>query len=85
MFNHFFPFTTDFERRSIQAAAEVQSMTSCPVSFHPGRHKDAPAEIIRIYQEAGGNVSKAVMSHLDRKFELNLYVFDMCYSILIYF
>ncbi|XP_076040961.1 N-acetyltaurine hydrolase isoform X2 [Oratosquilla oratoria] len=56
----------DFERKSIQAAAETQQVTGCPVIFHPGRHKDAPEEIIRIYEEAGGAVDKAVMSHLDR-------------------
>ena len=45
-------------------------MTGCPVIFHPGRKNKAPEEIIRIYEESGGNVEKAVMSHLDR----NLFV-----------
>ncbi|XP_021919754.1 phosphotriesterase-related protein isoform X1 [Zootermopsis nevadensis] len=56
----------DFERRAIIATGEVQAHLGCPVSFHPGRHPEAPFEIIRLFQEAGGNVKKTVMSHLDR-------------------
>jgi hypothetical protein len=58
----------DFERRAIQATGEVQAELGCPVSFHSGRHPDAPFEIIRLFQEAGGDVGKAVMSHLESKF-----------------
>ncbi|XP_061191884.1 phosphotriesterase-related protein-like [Saccostrea echinata] len=54
------------ERISIQAAANVQSELGCPVNIHPGRDSKAPFEIIRVYQEAGGDVNKLVMSHLDR-------------------
>jgi phosphotriesterase-related protein len=58
----------EFERRAIQATGEVQAELGCPVSFHSGRHPDAPFEIIRLFQEAGGDVRKAVMSHLESKF-----------------
>lgn len=57
---------TDFEKRAIQATAIVQNQLKCGVSFHPGRDPKAPFEIMRIYLEAGGDASKAVMSHLDR-------------------
>lgn len=57
---------TDFERRAIQATAQAQSSLKCGVSFHPGRDSKAPFEILRIYLEAGGDVNKCVMSHLDR-------------------
>lgn len=56
---------TDFERKSIQATAVTQSTLKCGVSFHPGTNSKAPFEIIRIYLEAGGDVEKCVMSHLD--------------------
>lgn len=62
----------DFERRAIIATGEVQAHLGCPVSFHPGRHPEAPFEIIRLFQEAGGNVKKTVMSHLDSE------LFQMC-------
>ncbi|XP_014288348.1 phosphotriesterase-related protein [Halyomorpha halys] len=56
----------DFERRCIVATAMAQSDLKCPVTFHPGRNREAPFEIMRIYSEAGGDLKKAVMSHLDR-------------------
>ncbi|BET02942.1 Parathion hydrolase-related protein [Nesidiocoris tenuis] len=57
---------TDFEKKVIHATAVVQQETGCPVSFHPGRNAKAPFEIIRLYAEAGGQLRKADMSHLDR-------------------
>lgn len=57
---------TSFEKKAIQATAETQCVLNCPVTFHPGRDKDAPAEIVRLYLEAGGKADKCVMSHLDR-------------------
>lgn len=57
-----------FEKRSLVASAAIQQETGCPVIMHPGRNKDSPEEIIRIFQEAGGKVGKTVMSHLDRTF-----------------
>ncbi|EZA62026.1 hypothetical protein DMN91_008164 [Ooceraea biroi] len=56
----------DFEKRAICATGELQAQLGCPVSFHPGRNESAPMEIMRIYQEAGGDSSKAIMSHIDR-------------------
>ncbi|CAH1404470.1 unnamed protein product [Nezara viridula] len=61
----------DFERRCIVATAMTQSDLKCPVTFHPGRNREAPYEIIRIYSEAGGDLKKAVMGHLDRAYNYN--------------
>lgn len=49
------------------ATGLTQNELKCPVSFHPGRNHEAPAEILRLYSEAGGDISKAIMSHLDSK------------------
>ncbi|KAM9649962.1 N-acetyltaurine hydrolase isoform 2-T14 [Morphnus guianensis] len=57
---------TQSEHRVLQATAQAQSQLGCPVIIHPGRNSDAPFQIIRILQEAGADVSKTVMSHLDR-------------------
>jgi phosphotriesterase-related protein len=57
---------TPFERKSLQAAAIAQTNTGAPVILHPGDNDYSPIEIIRIFQEAGGDVDKTVMSHLDR-------------------
>ncbi|XP_052582741.1 phosphotriesterase-related protein isoform X2 [Peromyscus californicus insignis] len=57
---------TDSERKVLQATAHAQAQLGCPVIIHPGRSPDAPFQIIRILQEAGADISKTVMSHLDR-------------------
>jgi predicted metal-dependent phosphotriesterase family hydrolase len=57
---------TDNEKKVLRATAAAQTETGAPVIIHPGRHPTAPAEVIRILQEAGGDISRTVMSHLDR-------------------
>lgn len=56
----------DFEKKSLQASAMVQSELDCPVIIHPGRTDEAPFEIMRVFLEAGGKAGRTVMSHLDR-------------------
>ncbi|KAM8838742.1 N-acetyltaurine hydrolase [Synchiropus picturatus] len=57
---------TESERRVLKATAHAQTQLGCPVIIHPGRNPAAPAEVVRILQEAGGDIGKTVMSHLDR-------------------
>lgn len=57
---------TDSERKVLQATAHAQAQLGCPVIIHPGRNPGAPFQIIRVLQEAGADISKTVMSHLDR-------------------
>ncbi|KAL6468246.1 hypothetical protein MHYP_G00239230 [Metynnis hypsauchen] len=57
---------TDSEKKVLRAAAHAQTQLGSPVIIHPGRNNAAPKEIFRIFQEAGGDVSKTVMSHMDR-------------------
>ncbi|XP_041848215.1 phosphotriesterase-related protein-like [Melanotaenia boesemani] len=57
---------TERETKVLRATAHAQAQLGCPVIIHPGRNPAAPAEVIRILQEAGGDISKTVMSHLDR-------------------
>ncbi|XP_005999063.1 phosphotriesterase-related protein isoform X1 [Latimeria chalumnae] len=57
---------TDSETKVLQATAHAQTQLGCPVIIHPGRNSEAPFQIIRILQEAGADISKTVMSHLDR-------------------
>lgn len=60
-------YVSAFEAKAIEATGALQKELGCPVSFHPGRNSEAPAEILRAYAEVGGNPKKAVMSHLDSK------------------
>ncbi|XP_076152153.1 N-acetyltaurine hydrolase isoform X2 [Alosa pseudoharengus] len=57
---------TESEKKVLRATAHAQTQLGCPVIIHPGRHTTAPTEVVRILQEAGGDISKTVMSHLDR-------------------
>ena len=66
-----YPFYAAFERQSLRATASVQTSLGVPVIIHPGRDHASPAEIVRILQEAGGDVSRTVMSHLDRRWHFN--------------
>lgn len=56
----------DFERRVLQAAAVAQRETGAAINVHPGRHPDAPFEVVDVIAGAGGDVTRLVMSHLDR-------------------
>ena len=59
-------FFAAWEKKSLQASAMAQAELGAPVIIHPGRNPKAPEEIVRILQEAGGDISKTVMSHIDR-------------------
>jgi len=54
------------ERKALKAAAIAQRETGAAVSVHPGRHPDAPLEILEILANGGADVSRVVMAHLDR-------------------
>lgn len=54
------------EKTAIRASAQVESDLGCPVSTHPPRSHEAPWEIVRIFQEAGGHTDRLVMAHVDR-------------------
>ena len=62
---------TDVEKRSLQAAAEAQTRTQTPVMIHPGPDPKAPFEILRLFQEAGGDAKRSVVAHLDRAIPRN--------------
>ncbi|CAL8313046.1 N-acetyltaurine hydrolase [Gadus morhua] len=57
---------TDSEKKVLRATAHAQAQLGCPVIIHPGRNPTAPAEVVRVLREAGGDIGKTVMSHLDR-------------------
>jgi len=58
----------DCERKSLIAAAKAQALVGCPLIIHPGRDEASPFEIVDILKTAGADLSKTVMSHLDRTF-----------------
>ncbi|MGI9336758.1 MAG: phosphotriesterase family protein [Gammaproteobacteria bacterium] len=56
----------EFERKVLQASAAAQRETGASINVHPGRHRDAPFEIVDIVAQAGGDSTRLVMSHIDR-------------------
>lgn len=56
----------DFERKVLVAAAKAQIITGAPINVHPGRNDRAPMEILNILDKAGADLTKVVMSHVDR-------------------
>ena len=54
------------ERKSLLAAAIAQGETGAAILIHPGRHPDAPAEILEVLASGGADISRVIMGHLDR-------------------
>ena len=54
------------ERKSLSAAAIAQRETGAAILVHPGRHPDAPIEILELLANSGADVSRVIMGHLDR-------------------
>ncbi|XP_071798173.1 N-acetyltaurine hydrolase-like [Asterias amurensis] len=54
------------EKKVLQATGEAQAQLGCAVLIHPGRKPTCPEECLRVLQEAGGEASRTVMSHIDR-------------------
>jgi phosphotriesterase-related protein len=54
------------EIKSLRASARAQRITGAPVNIHPGRLEESPLQILQILDKAGANLSRVVMSHLDR-------------------
>ena len=56
----------DNERKVLRAAAQAQAKTGAAILIHPGRHQEAPKEILEELNKAGANLSRVIMGHLDR-------------------
>ena len=54
------------ERKSLSAAAIAQRETGAAITIHPGRHPDAPLEILELLANGGADLSRVIMGHLDR-------------------
>ena len=56
------------ERRALTAAARAAAATGAGLSVHPGRHPDAPFEIVRLLESEGADLSRCVICHMDRTY-----------------
>ena len=58
----------DIERRALAAAARASRATGAAISVHPGRNPEAPFEIVDILREAGADLARVVICHMDRTY-----------------
>jgi phosphotriesterase-related protein len=57
---------TDFERKSLRASAKAQKITGAALNIHPGQHEDAAMQAVRIVEDAGADLTKTTIDHIDR-------------------
>ena len=57
---------TENERKMLRGAAAAQTETGAAVLIHPGRNERAPFEILDVLAEAGADIGRVIMGHLDR-------------------
>jgi phosphotriesterase-related protein len=50
----------------LRAAVRAQLQTGAPLSIHPGRDPDALLAAVGVVEEAGGDLSRTVIGHIDR-------------------
>lgn len=56
----------DREKKVLHAAARAQKETGLPINIHPGRHEESGVQILAILEEAGADLKRVILSHMDR-------------------
>lgn len=57
---------TNNEKKVLRAGALAQRKTGAALTVHPGREERAPIEILHILDQAGADLSRTIMCHIDR-------------------
>lgn len=57
---------TDNERKSLRAAARAQQSTGVALNVHPGQGEEAAMEIVKILGDAGADLTRTIIDHIDR-------------------
>lgn len=56
----------DNEKKSLRAAVEAQKETGAALMVHPGRDPESPIEILKLIDDAGGDLTRTIICHIDR-------------------
>ncbi len=56
----------DSEKKLLRASARAQQKTGAPITIHPGRHANSPIDIIGFLDDAGADIGRVIMGHMDR-------------------
>ena len=54
------------EEKSLRAAARAQKITGANLNVHPGQHEMAAFKVVEILEEAGADLTRTTMDHIDR-------------------
>jgi len=57
---------TDQEKKVMAAAVEAMNATGAALCIHPGREDDQPQEVAEFVKKRGGDMSRLIISHVDR-------------------
>lgn len=57
---------TPLEQRVMVAAAQAQKDSGAALCVHPGRHADQPQQVVDLLRQENADLSRVVMSHIDR-------------------
>jgi phosphotriesterase-related protein len=57
---------TDLEKRVLKGAVVAQQETGSALNVHPGRHPDMPQAIADFVRAEGGDLTRTIISHIDR-------------------
>jgi len=57
---------TENEKKVLRAGAIAQQKTGACINVHPGQHEDAAMEHVKLLDKAGADISRVIMSHIDR-------------------
>lgn len=54
------------EKKSLRAAVQAHLETGVALMVHPGRDPNSPVEIAEVVDQAGGDLSRTIICHIDR-------------------
>ncbi len=57
---------TDLEKTVMRGATVAQTETGAALNVHPGRDHDQPQEVADFVKQHGGDLSRLIISHIDR-------------------
>lgn len=57
---------TDNERKVVRASGRAQRITGAPLLVHPGRNELSPRQIMDLLEQAGADLGRTTIGHLDR-------------------
>ena len=71
---------TATERKVLRASGRAQRITGAALTVHPGRHPEAPGEIVEVLREVGTDLGRTIICHIDRTLDKEDLVLELAES-----